>query len=363
MLAGIVAKKSASSLSRTNKARANTPSRNRFAIVERLKRRSMGAGTFSAPCIPSLCEHYFAKLMQLFEALDRRLEPVERASMLSSFRERLERGFAVSPYARFVFAYRPSESNPLALDCEISILAPSLEEQYQDWLQNTGATQPFGKHPDAMVVHTAEALAGAREVRILDVGAGSGRNALPLARAGHAVDTIEPVPALAHALREAAGAEGLVVRVFEQDIFAELGELSSQRYDLIVLSEVTPHFSQQELERALPRLASVLAPDGTLLFNAFVARTGYQPNTIAKETAQSVWSTFFTRKELDGITSPLGLRLSRNEACVSYERLHAPVDAWPPTTWYVNWAQGHNLFSAAGVDAPIELWWLAYSKT
>jgi SAM-dependent methyltransferase len=344
-------------------ARSADVSKNRSAIVERLKRRSIGAGSFSAPCIPSLAEHYFSKLMQLFDALDRPLEPAEAAAMRRAFHDCVVQGFAGSPYARFVFAYRPAESNPLALDCTMSVVSPSLEEQYQDWLDGSAGNQPFGTQPDAMVVDVAQALAESGPIRVLDVGAGGGRNTLPLARAQHVVDAIEPVPALAKQLREAARAEQLAVRLFEQDILLEQSDIGLERYDLIVLSEVSPHFSQRDFARVMPRLVGALAPGGTLLFNAFVARNGYRPDAVAQETAQSVWSTFFTRVELEALTSPLGLVISRDEACLEYERARLPREAWPPTPWYVNWAEGRSLFSNHAGEAPIELRWLAYRNT
>ncbi|HEY3253746.1 MAG TPA: class I SAM-dependent methyltransferase [Polyangiaceae bacterium] len=343
-------------------AHAPSMSKHGAAIVERLKRRSIAAGSFSAPCIPSLSEHYFAKLLQLFEALDRPLAATEVEAMRRSFHDCVVQGFADSPYARFVFAYQPASSNPLALDCTMSVVSPSLEEQYRDWLEDSVHSQPFGSEPDAMVVQMARALAETGPVRVLDVGAGSGRNTLPLARAQHQVDAIEPVPALAKQLRESAQAEQLAVRLFEQDVLQDESAISAERYQLIVLSEVSPHFSQRDFARAMPRLAGSLAPGGTLLFNAFVARDGYRPDAIAQETAQSVWSTFFTRGELASLTSPLGLVMSRDEACVEYERAHLPKEAWPPTPWYVNWAQGRNLFANIAGDAPIELRWLAYRK-
>jgi SAM-dependent methyltransferase len=357
-----VAKKSLARGAQGNRA-AEVGSKSRTAIVERLKRRSIGAGSFSAPCIPSLTEHYFSKLLQLFDALERPLERAEAEAMRRAFEDCVAQGFAASPYARFVFAYRPAESNPLALDCTMSVVSPSLEEQYQDWLEGSAESQPFGSQPDAMVMQIASALAHVGPIRVLDVGAGSGRNTLPLARARHAVDAIEPVRTLAQQLREAARAEQLEVGLFEHDFLREQSALGAERYQLIVLSEVSPHFSQREFARAMPRLVGSLAPGGTLLFNAFVAKNGYRPDAVAQETAQSVWSTFFTRVELEALASPLDLVLSRDEACLEFERSHLPKHAWPPTPWYVNWAQGRNLFSNLADEPPIELRWLAYQKS
>lgn len=50
---------------------------------------------------------------------------------------------------------------------------------------------------------------------ILEVGAGTGRIALPLARAGHAVTALDPSPAMLAIARERAAAEGLALTFVE----------------------------------------------------------------------------------------------------------------------------------------------------
>jgi 2-polyprenyl-3-methyl-5-hydroxy-6-metoxy-1,4-benzoquinol methylase len=330
-------------------------------IVKRLARRTAAAGTLSGPCIPALARHYFEKLQRLFEIFDRPLSDGELASMRDAFYAQIAEGFAASPYARFVFAYRPSESNPAAFDCTLSILLPTLAEQYQDFLRAQGENAPFGKHPDAMVMHVVAAQRAAQAIHVLDFGAGNGRNTLPLARLGNPVDSVEPVHELAEALRRDAETEQLSVRLLDLDLLeGALDPLLLGRYAVIILSEVTPHLAQRDFAHGVNRLAKLLAPGGTLLFNAFITKDGYEPDELARETAQSVWSTFFTRRELKAMMAPLGLTLTRDEPCVAYEREHAAAGSWPPTPWYVNWAEGKNLFGDA--RAPLELRWLAYAR-
>ncbi|MDF3068234.1 MAG: Tellurite resistance protein TehB [Polyangiaceae bacterium] len=281
--------------------------------------------------------------------------------MRATFREQLQAGFDSSPYARFVLAYRPSESRPFALDCTLSVVAPSLGEQYEDFLESTGTSEPFGAQPDAMVLQVARDQAHSGPISILDVGAGNGRNSLPLARLG-AVDALEPVSTLAAALARAAEAEALPVRVLTQGILDERLEGLRDNYDLVVMSEVTPHFSRRDLNVVLPRVAGLLSPGGSLLFNAFVARSNSRPEPLAEEAAQSVWSTFFSREELTAIASSCGLSLHQDASCVDYERQHSEPGLWPPTAWYVNWANGRNLFGDTSSEPSIELRWLEYRR-
>src|SRR5262249_3174245 len=86
--------------------------------------------------------------------------------------------------------------------------------------------------------------------RVLDLGAGDGRLAAALARAGHRVTAVEP-------FREGVAARGVagveVVRSGVQEL-----DLPEQRYDVVVLWHVLEHLSDPgaALERARGWLAS-----------------------------------------------------------------------------------------------------------
>ena len=76
-------------------------------------------------------------------------------------------------------------------------------------------------------------LAAAASGPVLDVGAGTGRVALDLARAGHAVTALDRDADLLAALRERAAAEGLVVETVRAD--ATDFDLAGREYALIAL--------------------------------------------------------------------------------------------------------------------------------
>jgi len=79
----------------------------------------------------------------------------------------------------------------------------------------------------------APLLAGCNSV--LDVGAGCGALALPLAERVRCVTALEPAPAMAKALREAAGARGLGnIDVIQ----ARWGEARISRHDMVVCAHV-----------------------------------------------------------------------------------------------------------------------------
>lgn len=332
------------------------------AVIERLRPRFLAAGSFSGPCLPALVDYYLEKFLRLFDAIGRPLSIAEAHQFGQGFLVKLEEGFAASPHARFLLAYRPSASSVSGIDCTISITIPTLGEQYQEWLTGAAGERPFGREPDARVMDVARSHLSEGSQRALDAGAGDGRNALPLARLGYEVTALEPVAELAAQLRTNAEQDGLCVQVLEQDLLAIDARLESSRFDLIVLSEVLPHFSNGELAVALERLASCLAPGGTLLFNALILDKGYTPDVLAMQAAQSVWSSFSTRARLNELTLQVGLQLVSDHSCVEYEKAHLPPGAWPPTPWYVNWASGHNLFALGAGRAPLELRWLEYRR-
>ena len=143
--------------------------------------------------------------------------------------------------------------------------------------------------------------------RVLDIGAGTGRNALALARRGHPVDVVEMTPKFADMIRSDAARESLDVRVIQRDVFSTIDDLR-QDYQLIVLSEVVSDFrTTQQLRGMFELAAQCLAPGGRLVFNAFLAREGYTPDDAARELGQQMYTSIFTRDEMSAAAAGLSL--------------------------------------------------------
>lgn len=98
----------------------------------------------------------------------------------------------------------------------------------------------------------------------LDVGAGSGRDALALAERGWDVVAVEPASEL-RKLGEAATAHQSIQRL--DDSLPDLNEIRklSYRFDLIVVSAVWMHLPPTSRERAFRILTELLAPSGLLV--------------------------------------------------------------------------------------------------
>jgi SAM-dependent methyltransferase len=111
--------------------------------------------------------------------------------------------------------------------------------------------------PSEFLVAHADWIRG----RVLDVAAGSGRNALFLARRGNVVDAIDISFAGLQSARAAAVAEGLAVRALQADL--ESFPLPVARYD----AAINIRYLQRSLFEPLQR---AVKPGGIILFETFL---------------------------------------------------------------------------------------------
>src|SRR5262249_16661973 len=156
------------------------------------------------------------------------------------------------------------------LNYQVKAVWRTIEADYDHWVDIRPAPL-FGSEPDARVLALACEAADPTTHRVLDIGAGTGRNALALARRGPPVDAVEMTPKFADIIRTEAVSESLGVRVIESDVFTAMEDVHDE-YQLIVLSEVVTDFrTTQELRGMFQLAADCLAPGGRLVFNTFLA--------------------------------------------------------------------------------------------
>jgi SAM-dependent methyltransferase len=96
---------------------------------------------------------------------------------------------------------------------------------------------------------------------VLDIGAGSGRDAAALSRRGHRVTAAEPTPELR---REGQRLHAAVEIDWIDDRLPELNVVrrSGKRFELILLTAVWMHLSQSERAAAMVTVAELLAEGG-----------------------------------------------------------------------------------------------------
>jgi 2-polyprenyl-3-methyl-5-hydroxy-6-metoxy-1,4-benzoquinol methylase len=327
----------------------NKPANVRAALQRVVELRTMATGTVAFPCVPALCDVYLDKLCTLWRTLGRPFDAPAKRALRDSLEAALQQGFAQSPHTLLVVTYQAHPAPAGTLGYSILLQERELADYYAAWRAGAAMGAMFGQQADAKVLAVAAALpAGAK---VLDVGAGEGRNASALAARGLSVDALEPVASFCTSMRE----QGLHV------LEGELREvaLADDHYRLIVVSEVTSHLrSEAELRALFEQLGAALAPAGQLLLNAFVSKGSL--DAAMRQATQAALSSAFTVDELARASA--GLTLRSDEPAYGFERAHTPPEAWPPTPWFESWALGRNAFDLPPEQCPISLRWRLYEK-
>jgi len=100
--------------------------------------------------------------------------------------------------------------------------------------------------------------------RILDIGSGTGRDAAWFASQGHRVVAVEPTDAMripAMALHPSPAIEWLNDSLPDLALLRTRGET----FDLVMLSAVWMHLDEAQRRRAMPNLAALVRPGGTVI--------------------------------------------------------------------------------------------------
>jgi len=338
---------------------------NHAAIYSALTARTTYTGEINLPCVPAALDHYATMLDQLFTQLGKPLASAEIAKVRELLEQNLREGYQKASGTQIVVNYQVTTSPTLKknLGLRVGMRAPTLNQEYSSWSERRGEVL-FGSHADARVLAVASEL-NDRKAAILDVGAGPGRNSIPLAQQGFTVDAVDMSPEFCAKLQEAARIDRLPIRVVQGDIVDTNTVLIANHYQMAFASEVVSHFRfGSPLPSFLRRMSEVLRPGGKLLFNIFLPRPGYQPDALAREMSEVAWGTLFSRDDVIDAMRNLPLKLVSDVSVYDYEKQHLPASAWPPTGWFEAWTQGQSVFPFNhGEQPPIEMRWLLFEKS
>lgn len=333
----------------------------RAAMARRVARRTTASGRIVLPATPGLIDQHVATIDQIFRAIGRVFSPEELGHARQILQGKMDEAWKISRGCNLVVTYETDPSPAVSLSYKIALTTITREAQYEEWIA-TREPPLFGTHPDARVMDVARTLGDPAQAPILDVGAGTGRNSLPLARLGHPVDAIEITAGFADELRREASQERVPLRVLQIDATAPDTRLE-RKYKLVFLSEVVSDMrSPEDLRRTFALASGALVPGGFLLFNAFVAAQGYSFDRAARDFSQTVWSSAFSKNDFEQAAAGLGFSLEADDRVFDYEKEHLPPEAWPPKGWYPEWVNGQDIFDLPAGRCPIDMRWRLYRR-
>ena len=154
------------------------------------------------------------------------------------------------------------------------VTGPFWEAEYR------AGSRPFGP-PSIEILELLDRLP--RGGRVLDLGCGDGRNAIPLARAGHRVTAVDRSRWALEALRRAAMREGSVAEDDQplgiEMVEAELSVLCPlDDYDLVVAHGVLHLLEPAERDGVIERMKRHTRPGGWNVIAAFTDRIPPPPD-------------------------------------------------------------------------------------
>lgn len=333
------------------------------AVLRKARTRIDGSATLRLPAVPALVEYYMRMIKSQWAGLGRMFTQEQLDSLQRELLAQAQAAFAASPSSTLTVTSVADPLPKMTISWTIECHTLTFEEKYDEW---TRVCKPplFGAAADAKVMELAQSLSIPGDCAVLDVGAGTGRNTLPLARLGLRTDAIEITPAFVQILREEAAKEQLDIRVYDGDILDQSLPLPTNHYSMVVLAQVVTHFrSVDEIRRLFVVAEKILVSGGTLVFSAFVTRAGYQPDELIRQVSQLMWSSLFTADEFRDAAAGLSFELVSSELTCEYEKSRLPSKHWPPTPWFESWSTGAGLFDLPAAKCPMELRWFVYRKT
>jgi 2-polyprenyl-3-methyl-5-hydroxy-6-metoxy-1,4-benzoquinol methylase len=334
-----------------------------------LKPISSAIGELSLPCVPALHEYYATHILDVFKLLGVPISEPTALKLREKVAIELEEGFRISQHSRLIVKYKPALPPRTGYQIEVLHTVISVKDYYENIIRKfvgTDISDPeksvFGKNPHAKVLEVASKFGNPELAGILDIGAGLGRNTIPLARMGHPVDAVELADILSQSLEATAKKESLHITTIKGDILDPLLEFPIDSYQIAILTELFCHFrSTEDVGLALLKACNAIAPGGLILFDIFVTADNYDPNPAVRQIAQVLQSFFVTPNELDKLLELLPLDIISQESMYEYERDSLPAEAWPPSAWFERWSNGKMVFPTG--NSPIKLCWILCQRT
>src|SRR5271156_5545637 len=189
--------------------RSFNPSMLHEAMARRLYRRAVVAGQITVPAVPSMLDEYVKMCDNVFAVAGVQYTAEQAAQLKTVLEAELAKAYTASRSDIVISLHAPFG---ISMNYRVASESVTLGGAYDGW----GSTREgplFGTERDGRVWGLPGEVGDPQAHPVLDVGAGTGRNALALARRGHPVDAVEMSPKFADIIRAEAEHESLQVRV------------------------------------------------------------------------------------------------------------------------------------------------------
>lgn len=111
-------------------------------------------------------------------------------------------------------------------------------------------------------------------IEVLDIGAGNGRNAIPIAQKGYHVTASEICDAGKELIKNKVAQKRLTnVSISSLDILSLLG-YKIEKFNFALMSHVAQHFNLEDINRALYNTNKMLKENGIFIFDALIRNKG-----------------------------------------------------------------------------------------
>jgi len=220
-----------------------------------------------------------------------------------------------------------------------------------------------GVSPDEFIVSRLRSRPAA--LNVLDIGAGQGRNTIPIAQIGHHVTAMEINP---------KGRECIGQRAIDKNVTKNVSILYANILDKVLLeskadfafmSHVSQHFNLQELSKVLANISENLKIGGEFVFDALIRRSkkydGYEslPKALSRkyESLEDIGAASFTEEDILNISEDAHLKMDLK---APFGEISAGRAAYENESLW----GGSNLFGThLGIRRkPVKLTWFVFKK-
>ena len=211
------------------------------------------------------------------------------------------------------------------MDEKDSVREVSTQEGYARWAAS------YDQETNALIVleeaHVGQLLAPLSFSKVLDVGTGTGRHALQLARRGVSVTALDQSPEMLAVAQQAAQREGLSID-FQCASIDDGLPFAAQQFDLVICALMLCHVP--DLFHAMQEFARVLQPGGYLLITDFhpdSVHYGWRTRFRQADMIYQLPNMPYTRNDYLAPLAPNGLTLLQ---AVDLPLRALPARTYPP---------------------------------